>query len=337
MKKKILSLLLVMAMGMSLLVGCGGSSDENKDSGNDTNISQSDENEANVETVVLSDVWSGKKIEISYKKETCETLSVDEYILSLAVDSGEAFDIEFHADYTASSFYDEEKLAMEDVGLKATDLSDYSSGNTKIYGFEFYDASSDSLYSRTVLHEVEDGVLIIYSLDLGYTNEEVAKAYAEKAFVSVKIVTGDASDSGIVSGESGNNKVATTNEEKALVYKADYEAIKDKIVSEEKDRSEASYYDANGLEIMYVYYDGEDITDVFFREYDANGVKNYQKVYAFSEDGTYGIMEFEYHANGERKTETSYNDDGSKIVFYFDESGDYVDGIEYDKDGNVVE
>ena len=139
------------------------------------------------------------------------------------------------------------------------------------------------------------------------------------------------------SEESVDNKLATTNEEKALVYKTDYEAIKDKIVKEEKDRNEASYYDANGLEIMYVYYDGENITDVFFKEYDANGVRKYQKVYAFHEDGTYGIMEFEYHANGECKTETVYSEDGSKMVWYFDENGDYISGTEYDKDGNVIE
>ena len=337
MKRKLLSILLVVTMGISLLVGCGGSSDENKDNGNDTNISQNDEYEANVETVVIGDVWSDKKIEISYNKETCEKLSADEYLLRVAVDSGETFEIEFHADYSASSFYDEEKNAMESMGLKASDLTDYSSDGIKIYGFEFFEGTSDNIYSCTVLHEVEDGVLIIRSLDFEYTNEEIAKAYMEKAVVSTKITTGVVSDSETDSGERVNNKVATTNEEKALVYKADYETIKDKIVSEEKDGSEVSYLDANGLEIMYVYYDGEDITDVFFKEYDANGVKKYQKVYAFKEDGTYGIMEFEYHANGEKKTETSYNDDGSKIVFYFDESGDYVEGIEYDKDGNVVE
>ena len=174
-------------------------------------------------------------------------------------------------------------------------------------------------------------------MDTGFSNEEIAKVYAEKVFVSAKIVTDDAADSETGSGETTNNKLAVTNEEKELVYKADYEAIKDKIVKEEKDRNEASYYDANGLEIMYIYYDGESISDVFFREYNDNGVKEYQKVYAFDESGTYGIMEFEYHENGEVKTETGYRDDGSKIVFYFDESGDYVDGIEYDKDGNVKE
>ena len=103
----------------------------------------------------------------------------------------------------------------------------------------------------------------------------------------------------------------TTNAEKELVYKADYDAIKDKIVNDEKDRNEASYYDANGI-------------------------KTHQKVYAFHEDGTYGIMDFEYYENGETKTETTYKEDGSKIVFSFDENGEYVSATEYDKDGNVI-
>ena len=44
-----------------------------------------------------------------------------------------------------------------------------------------------------------------------------------------------------------------------------------------------------------------------------------QKVYAFREDGTYGIMEFEFHENGEKKTEIVYNDGGSKIVAFIAE------------------
>ena len=131
-------------------------------------------------------------------------------------------------------------------------------------------------------------------------------------------------------------KTAKTNEEKEAVYKEDYEVIKDRIAKEEKDKSEASYYDENGLELMYIYYDGENIEDVFFYQYDDNGVKKSQRVYAFDESGEYGIMEMEFHANGNKKTETVYNEDGSKLVFSFDESGDYVSGTEYDKDGNVV-
>ena len=340
MKRKVLSLLLVMVMGVSLLVGCSGNKDvdNNKESSVNQEENQAEsKDEENVDSAVLMDGWTGKKIEISYRKENCENVGADEYLLSVTVDSGEAFDIEFHADYTASSYYSEEVQTMAGVGLKASDLSDYSSGETKLYGYEFLDATSNSLYSCTVLHEVDGGILIVHNLDFGFTNEEIAKVYAEKVFVSTKIVTDDTTDSETGSGEDTNNKLAVTNEEKELVYKADYEAIKDKIVKEERDGSEASYYDANGLEIMYVYYDGETITDVFFMEYNENGVKEYQKVYSFDESGTYGIMEFEYHENGNAKTETVHNDDGSKIVFSFDENGDYVSGTEYDKDGNVIE
>ena len=81
MKRKVLSLLLVMAMGMSLLVGCG---DENKDSGNDTNISQTDEDDANV--IQKSQVnWLKSnrlntstvetfKIELDDRSVTCEAI-----------------------------------------------------------------------------------------------------------------------------------------------------------------------------------------------------------------------------------------------------------------------
>lgn len=343
MKRKVLSLLIVMAMGMTLLVGCGGSADKDVDNNKESSVNQEEnlvegKEEENIDTAVLTDIWTGKKVEISYNKDNCENLSADEYLLSVSVDTGEAFDIEFHADYTASSFYNEEIQAMASVGLKASDLSDYSTAEIKVYGYEFYDSASDGLYSCTLLNEVDGGVLIVHNLDFGFSNEDIANAYAEKIFVSAKMFTGDSEDSETdANTEESGNKLAVTNEEKELVYKADYEAIKDKIVKEEKDRNEASYYDANGLEIMYVYYDGENITDVFFTEYSDSGVKKYRKVYAFQENGEYGMMEFEYHENGEAKTETVYNDDGCKMVFYFDENGDYVSGTEYDKDGNVIE
>lgn len=340
MKKRVLALLLVTVMGMSLLVGCGNSGDKDVNNDKDSSVKQEEnKDDENVDTAMITDVWTGKKIEISYNKENCERLSDDEYLLSVAVDSGEAFDIEFHADYTASNFYSEEVQTMAGVGLTASDLSDYSNEEIKVYGYEFYDASSEGLYSCTLLNEVEGGVLIVHILDLGITNEENAKTYVEKVFVSAKMVTDDTvnSETDADTGESTDNKLALTNEDKEAVYKADYEAIKDKIVKEEKDGSEAYYYDANGLEIMYIYYDGENITDVFFTEYSDNGVRKYRKVYTFDENGEYGTIEFEYHENGAVKTETSYNDDGSKIVFSFDEAGDYISGTEYDKDGNVIE
>ncbi|MBQ3558570.1 MAG: hypothetical protein IJA07_03535 [Agathobacter sp.] len=335
MKRKLLSLLLVMTMGMTLLVGCGGSGDKDVNNDNGTSVNQNEnKDDANVDVAVIADVWTGEKIEISYNKDKCEKMSENEYLLSVSVDSGETLDIEFHADYTASSFYSEDVQAMSGAGLKASELVDYSTAKIKIYGYEYYESASDALYSCTLLHEVDGGVLIVHNTDLGFANKEVANVYAENVFVSAKLT--EKESAGSDTNEESSNKLATTNVEKELVYKADYDAIKDKIVNDEKDRNEASYYDANGLEIMYVYYDGENITDVFFKEYNANGIKTHQKVYAFHEDGTYGIMEFEYYENGEKKTETTYKEDGSKIVFSFDENGEYVSATEYDKDGNVI-
>ena len=98
-----------MAMGVTLLVGCGGSADKGVDNNKESSVNQEEnlvegKEEENIDTAVLTDIWTGKKVEISYNKDNCENLSADEYLLSVSVDTGEAFDIEFHADYTASSF-----------------------------------------------------------------------------------------------------------------------------------------------------------------------------------------------------------------------------------------
>lgn len=339
--KKIFGIFLVMAMGMSLLVGCGESENDNKESSLDTNAVQDTEADAeNVESAIaiITDVYTGESIRVSYNTAYCEEQENGDFLLSVVVEDGEWFDIEFYADYTADDYYQEQVNGFESM-LEATELESYENAGKTVYGFAFYENSSDEKYSQQLMFEVDGGVLIVHNSNLDMSNEENAKVFVDKIFLSAEkpIVENETNTETDADTNENDNKIALTNEDKATVYNADYEAIKDKIANEERDGNEASYYDANGLEIMYVYYDGENITDVFFKEYTDNGTKKYQKVYAFHEDGTYGIMEFEYHENGETKTETVYNDDGSKLVFSFDESGDYVSGTEYDKDGNVVE
>lgn len=357
--KRTITLLLIIAVTAFLLIGCDRSGDMgvnndtgasvNQEADNDTTASVNQETknpsepsvnqeenqvEENVDTAVITDVWTGKKLEITYNKGNCDRLSDDAYLFSVSVDTGEIFDVEFHADYTASSFYSEDAQVMAGAGLKASDLLEHSTAGTKVYGYESYDTASNSLYSCTLLHEVDGGILIVHNLDLGFSNEEIAKAYIEKVFISAKTAEDNTAGSDADTEESGK-KLAVTKEEKEAVYQADYERVKDKIASSEEKNSEICYYDANGSVIMSIY--GRDVSNVFFHEYYDSGVKKYSKIYTFDESGTYGVMELEFHENGERKTETVYNDDGSKIVFSFDENGDYVSGTEYDKDGNIVD
>lgn len=183
--------------------------------------------------------------------------------------------------------------------------------------------------------EVDGGLLIVHNFNLDISNEENAKIFAEKIFVSAKMITDNETVENNDSDEVGS--LALTNEDKEAVYKAEYEAIKDKIVTEEKDGSKVSYFDENGYEIMGLYYDGENIENAFFYEFYDNGTKKSSRIYTFDESGTYNMMDLEYHENGNKKTETNYNDDGSRLVFSFDEEGDYVSGTEYDKNGNFVE
>lgn len=341
MMKKRFVLLFVLTIVMSLFVGCGESENDNKEGSVDTNaVQDTEEAVEDVESAiaVITDVYTGESIKVSYNTVCCEKQESGDFLLSVVVEDGDWFDIEFYADYTADDYYQEQVNAFATM-LKASELKTYENAGKTVYGFEFYDIASDEKYSQQLMFEVDGGVLIVHNSNLDMSNEENTKVFVDKIFLSAEkpTVENETNNETDADTNENDNKIALTNEDKATVYKNDYEAIKDKIANEERDGNEASYYDANGLEIMYVYYDGENITDVFFMEYTDNGTKKYQKVYAFHEDGTYGIMEFEYHENGEKKTETVYNDDGSKLVFSFDESGDYVSGTEYDKDGNVVE
>lgn len=338
--KKRFVLMLVLVLGMSLFAGCGESETDNKKSSLDTDeIQEMGETADSIESeiAVITDVYTGEIIQVSYNTTFCEKQETGEYLLSVIVEDGEWFDIEFYSDYSADEYYQEQVVSFESM-LKATEKETYINDGKTVYGFEFYENSSDEKYSQQLLFEVDGGLLIVHNSNLDITNAENAKVFAEKIFVSAQIPTAvdEGNDVGADTKEN-DKKTALTNEDKATVYKAEYEAIKDKIVKEEKDGSEASYYDENGNEIMYIYYNGENIENVFFYEYYAGGAKKSSRTYTFDENGEYDILDLEFHENGEKKTEIVYNDDGSKLVFSFDEEGKYVSGTEYDKNGNVIE
>lgn len=73
MKRKLLSLLLVMAMGISLLVGCGGSKGSDSNIGSNQSNNSVDNNEkANLKTYELSDVMGEKVGVLTYNGDAIE-------------------------------------------------------------------------------------------------------------------------------------------------------------------------------------------------------------------------------------------------------------------------
>ena len=350
MNKKFMCLLLALVMSVMLMAGCGGSNDSAKNEGA-TIASQSDNNQAatnedqnetesqssqQLATVVIADAFGEKQVEITYNPVNCEEQGNDGYFVNfVSTDDLAYFSVEFYAEYSADQYYNEQVSAFATMGLIASDLENYANGEFAMYGFDFYEEASGEKYSYQLLVEVDGGLLIVHNPDLDVENTEYAKIFAEKVLVSVNVMQADAASDN-VTANTGNN-LALTNEEKEKVYKAEYEAIKDQIVAENVDGDDVSYLDAGDNAIMFVEYDDESIVTVMFFTYYDNAEKKSSRVFSFNEDGTYGFMDFEYHENGNKKTETVYNEDGSKLVFSFDESGDYVSGTEYDKNGNIVE
>lgn len=213
MKRKF-SLLLVIAIAMSLFVGCGKNDADSKGSESDTDaIQDTEENTESVEreATVITDVFTDKKIEVCYNTSYCEKQDDNEYLLSVVVKDGEWYDI------------------------------------------EFYETANDNKYSQQLLVEVDGGLLIAHNFNLDISNEENAKIFAEKIFVSAKMITDNETVENNDSDEVG--ALALTNEDKEAVYKAEYEAIKDKIVTEEKDGSKVSYFDEEGDYVSGTEYD----------------------------------------------------------------------------------
>lgn len=337
--KKRLYALLVMAIIMSLFVACGSDKSDSKKGKDDVDVVEENDdseetvNDANVESAFVADTFTEKKVEISFNATYCEKLDTNEFLLSLLTEEDGMYDIEFYDEYTANSYYQEQVAAFGPMGFEATDLEEYTYDGKTVYGFAFMKYGEKN--SQQLMYEVENGILIIHHSDIELDNKDVAKTFVEKVFVEA--IRADEASGDEATSDVNNNKTAVTNEEKANVYKTEYDAIKDKIVEEVKDGSETSYLDASGNEIMYLYYNGENIENAFFNEFYDSGVKKSSRVYTFDENGEYSFMDLEFHENGKKRTETVYNDDGSKLVFSFDEEGDYVSGTEYDKNGNVIE
>lgn len=337
--KKRLYVLLVMVVIMSLFIGCGSDKSDSKNDKNEADVVDENDDaddeldDKNIKNAFITDTFTGNKVKISYNAAFCEQLDSGEFLLSLLVEENLLYDIEFFDDYTADSYYQEQVAAFGPMGYEATELEEYSFDGTTVYGFAFL--MGESKYSQQFMFEVQDGLLIIHNSNVELEMEDIAKTFVEKVFVEA--IRADETSGDEATSDVNTKKTAVTNEEKANVYKTEFDAIKDKIVEEVKDGSETSYLDANGNEIMYLYYDGENIENAFFNEFYDSGVKKSSRVYTFDENGEYSFMDLEFHENGEKKTETVYNDDGSKLVFSFDEEGDYVSGTEYDKNGNVIE
>ena len=337
MQRKTLSLLLIMAMGMMLLTGCGGSNEVKENTSVDTSeetvkteeIVEETEDKTNLATEVLTDMSTNKSIELTYDIELCELESNTTYILSLYVKDDYIVEMEYWADYTVESYYEEQIMMMKDSGLEASELKQVDGSEKTVSAFEFVDGVSGEKYSHQFMFDVDGGVLIVHNWDLEYPYEEIAENIVDKIYVSVKAATEETTET-----TDDKVKIALTQEEREAVYKKDYDAIKDRIVKVEESGYETSYYDANGNAIMYIYEDGD--IDVFFQEFYDNGVIKHKRIYSFHEDGSYGMFELAYHTNGNKSEEIVYEGE-NKIVFSFDENGDYVSGTEYDKDGNIVD
>lgn len=191
MKRKVLSLLLVMAIGMSLLVGCGRNSDNDADNNKGASVNQEEnqagsKDEGNAKTAVLVDLYTDKKIEVSYKKDNEAFLTDIGDILKVAVDTGAILSISYRADNTASSLHSDDVQMMGDSGFTVSELSDYSTAEIKMYGYEIYgeETYGEDYYCFTLLQEVDGGVLVMFNFDSEYSGEEIAEAYAQKVFVS---------------------------------------------------------------------------------------------------------------------------------------------------------
>ncbi len=94
------------------------------------------------------------------------------------------------------------------------------------------------------------------------------------------------------------------------------------------DWTQSLYFDEDGI------CTGEDSAEY---TYDENGNKLTEKIYAL--DVPVSSAEYDYDSSGftYKKYETEYHEDGTRIVYEYNESGDNLGYVAYDEKGNVTE
>ena len=236
MKRKLLSLLIVMVMGMSLLVGCGGNSNENKD--NDT--LQNIDNVQESTTVENSEIEEKEEIDTSIYSEKIELTTGEGKVVSIYYDPTSVTNLS-GADWTGK----EEINLGEMMSIYVTDaesakayvdtIIDDNGGNIGIGKQEEIQLSGYTIHYFT-LNEPESGAFLdkIWLIELDsdvvcrfmVTGEVAEGSQLEKELEAIKFVVGDENDT--ESNQNDNKEVAIeenlqTHEFPAEIYLDDNE------------------------------------------------------------------------------------------------------------------
>lgn len=190
MKRKLLSLLLVMAMGMTLLVGCGGSDDGSKDDG-DTNISQDADKGQKEEDTTKKDTeeqspgfvgeevtytYGDVKVRVVYDEDVIRVITAsDELALKLGLVDKYYSEYFYMEKFTPQSFVERTKTALdtkaaapETTKLNSTPEDKEGTGNVETTVYNMTKSYTNTSVGELEKIDVASG-MDVYRLEEKYT------------------------------------------------------------------------------------------------------------------------------------------------------------------------
>lgn len=176
MKRKILSLLLVMTMGMALLVGCGSSDkDTNGDSnqGNASNVGQdagkedsADEKEE-IDTSIYSEkvelvTEQGKKVLVYYDPTVVNCIEGEDWTGKYAVDLGEMINVSVADAESAKARVDDIAVTMGGDSVVIGKQEEIPLADYTIHYFTLNDKESGAFYDKMWGIELDSDVVVMF-------------------------------------------------------------------------------------------------------------------------------------------------------------------------------
>lgn len=218
MKRKVLSLLLVMVMGMSLLVGCGGHTDEDADAGNNTIVNQesdSGEKETEVDNTI-EEQESDKDVTDANNSITYYTFSLcwDQELEQSAVVSYDpekvrVIDLSYNAakfqwldrknvelllmceadNSSVEDVYQKEMKSMEDDDFSVSELTEKKVGNCTVFRSDGVFDASGTVGFEFFATQLENGMVLYAVYSPGFENQ----VYLDEMlpYVLAYVATGD--------------------------------------------------------------------------------------------------------------------------------------------------
>lgn len=170
MKRRILSLLLITAMGISFLVGCGGNDNDNSkepSKGTESNVNQDTEKEDEIDTSIYSEKVelrsdSEKKVEAYYDPTVVECFEGENYNGTPSVDLGSMWNIYVTHTATAEEFMN---YIISEMGGEIGKHEECTLSGYAVHYYTVVEPGTETVWDKIYVLELDSGVALNFRMN----------------------------------------------------------------------------------------------------------------------------------------------------------------------------